>query len=113
MTSKEEQTKIKSIRRLAQFLRVEKITFDEFASNAIESLVGVDSDIISACIALLSTDEQQRLLNYAIDYYAANGFAPHPFMADYRDPDAVERKREEMRPKHEQLLKDIKNCIVT
>jgi hypothetical protein len=47
MSSQEEQTTIKSIRRLAQLLRGEKITFDELASNTIERLVGMDSTFLT------------------------------------------------------------------
>ena len=100
---------VKAIRKMTRFLRLEKINYDEYASNLIIHLVEQPLCSIEDCLSDLSTDEKAELVSYARSYFAANNFEPHPtiFMVDTLDHNEVERKRQEMRPKFEQLLKDL------
>jgi hypothetical protein len=76
-------------------------------------MVGKDPQAISKSLSQLSVEERESLVDYASEYFAANNFMPHPgaFMVDKSDPVEVERKREEMRPKYEQLMAILNDAV--
>jgi hypothetical protein len=103
---------IAQIDKLTRFFRSQKITFDEYASNVIIHLVGCDCGGVQECLASLSLEERGNLVSYARDYFRDNDFMPSPivFMVKTHDPDKVEKKRLELRPKYERLLKYLEAC---
>jgi hypothetical protein len=103
---------VKSIAKLSRFLQAEKIDFNEFASNLIIRLVDYDYDNVEECLKQLVDDHLLRFLNYAKDYFKKNDFRPHPgvFMVDTNDPQNVESKREELKPKYEALMSHIEKA---
>jgi len=100
---------IKKTQTLVKFYRDKRITFDEFASNFILDLVREDTNAISHCLSVLSAGELNRFVEYAREYFSSNNFNPHPiaFMVDTGDSSEEERLRKEMKPKYEQLMKDL------
>lgn len=104
---------IKIVQKLTRFLRRDVIRFDEYADNVILHLVGQSFETMKAALADLSSAETNELVRYARSYLAKNNFEPSPtvFMVDTSDARKVEMKRQEMRPKYEQLMKDLERCV--
>ena len=103
---------VKSVAKLNRLYQARKIEFDELASNLIIRLLDYDYCNVEECLRQLHKDDIGRFADYARNYFAGNDFRPHPvvFMVDTNDPQKVEDKREELRPKYVALLEHIEKA---
>jgi hypothetical protein len=116
MDTKEQQSDlsvIKTVRKLTRFVRSRRIDYDEYASNVLIHLAGQPFFVIEECFSDASSEESAALARYAKAHLEENDYSPSPtvFMVDTRDPEKVEQVRKEMRPKFEQLLRDLERLV--
>lgn len=114
MNTKEIDTDlVNSIVKLNRFFKAKKIDFDELASNLIIRLVDCGYDNVEECLRRLDAADATRFESYSKDYFKKNGFRPHPgvFMVETNDPEKVEAKREQLKPKYESLMAHIEKAV--
>jgi len=97
---------VNSVAKLNRFYQSQKIEFDDLASNLIIRLLDYDYDNVEECLKQLNDDDLCKVAKYAHEYFAGNDYLPHPgvFMVDTNDPEKVEEKRRELRPKYIALM---------
>ena len=103
---------VNSVAKLSRFFQAQKIDFNELASNLIIRLVDYDYDNVEECLRQLDAHDKCRFVEYARKFFTENDFRPHPgvFLVDTNDPEKVEQKRDELRPKYVALMSHIEKA---
>ncbi|HLN30407.1 MAG TPA: hypothetical protein VK395_21875 [Gemmataceae bacterium] len=111
--SKPEQTPLELCRNLAVLLRLDGISFDDYARVATPTMVSTSDEDMQACVDLIPATFVSKYFDYLRALLEPVDFIPDTKLFLFHDvpADQIEARKQELRPKYQRLYQLVRERL--